>query len=90
MPENYGAWTYVFDRGRFAVTQEDEQACTWGYGTYVVTGDRVTWSFTDGGGISPNNTLNKPGELRLRLEPLPRHAHVTEIPGKVSPPGTSR
>jgi hypothetical protein len=47
VPENYGAWTYVFDRGRFVVTQEDEQACTWGYGTYVVEGDRVVWSFTD-------------------------------------------
>jgi TRAP-type transport system periplasmic protein len=63
VPENYGTWTYVFDRGRFAFTQEDEQACTWAYGTFAVKGKQVEWKFTDAGGISPNNALNKPGEF---------------------------
>lgn len=86
VPENYGAWTYVFDRGRFAITQEDEEACTWGYGTYVVTGDRVTWSFTNGGGISPNNALNKPGERFVFGWSLYRDMlTLTPVPGEISP-----
>jgi hypothetical protein len=63
VPENYGTWTYVFARGHFAITQEDKLACTWGYGTFKVTPDRVSWTFTDGGGITPNNATNKPGEF---------------------------
>ena len=54
IPENYGDWHYVLDRGRFAFTQEQDAACTWGYGTYEVIDDQVSWSFIDGGGIAPN------------------------------------
>jgi hypothetical protein len=61
-PENYGEYIFVFDRGRFAFTQHFKDACTWGYGTYVVAGRRVAWSFLNGGGIAPNNAFNKPGE----------------------------
>jgi TRAP-type transport system periplasmic protein len=63
VPENYGTWTLVLDRGRFAITQEDAQACTWGYGTFAVKGNRMDWLFTDGGGIAPDNAANKPGEF---------------------------
>jgi TRAP-type transport system periplasmic protein len=62
VPENYGAWTLVLDRGHFAITQEDSRACTWGYGTFTIKGDRIEWLFTDGGGIAPDNSGNKPGE----------------------------
>ncbi|MDQ6778801.1 MAG: TRAP transporter substrate-binding protein DctP [Actinomycetota bacterium] len=61
-PSNYGTWIYVFDRGQFAITQDNQQACTWGYGTFSVTGNHVHWLFTDGGGFSPDNAVNKPGE----------------------------
>jgi len=37
-PENYGTYTIVIDRGRFAFTQETRPACIWGYGTF--TGSR--------------------------------------------------
>ena len=37
-PDNYGAYTIVIDRGRFAFTQETRPACIWGYGTF--TGSR--------------------------------------------------
>jgi TRAP-type C4-dicarboxylate transport system substrate-binding protein len=60
--ENWGHWVFVFDRGRFADTQANAQACTWGYGTFTVSGHRTTWSFIDGGGDAPNNAQNKPGE----------------------------
>ena len=63
VPENYGTWTFVIDRGRFAFTQENRQACTWAYGSLTVTGDRFEQLVTDGGGIAPNGAANKPGEL---------------------------
>jgi hypothetical protein len=63
VPENYGMWTLVLDRGRFAVTQEDSQACTWGYGTFTIKGNRIEWLFANGGGIAPDNAINKPGEF---------------------------
>jgi TRAP-type C4-dicarboxylate transport system substrate-binding protein len=63
IPENYGTWTYVLDRGRFADTQESEGACTWGYGKFTVTGHETAWTFIEGGGIAPNRAYNKPGEF---------------------------
>ncbi len=48
IPENYGTAIYVLDRARFAFTQENKDACIWGYGTFVVKGDQVEWRFTDG------------------------------------------
>jgi TRAP-type transport system periplasmic protein len=89
VPENYGTSTFVFDRGRFASTQEDKQACTWGYGTFAVKGNRVEWSFTDGGGIAPNNALNKPGEFFVFGWSLYRDTlTLTAVPGAVSPEPT--
>ena len=32
-PENWGHWVFVFDRGRFAITQENKPSCTWGSGS---------------------------------------------------------
>jgi TRAP-type transport system periplasmic protein len=63
VPENYGTYTIVVDGGRFAFTQEDAQACTWGYGTIAVKGYEFEWLFTDGGGIAPDGAANKPGEF---------------------------
>ena len=62
VPENYGAWTLVLDRGHFVFTQEDQLACTWGYGTFSVRGNKIEWLVTNGGGIAPDNATNKPGE----------------------------
>jgi TRAP-type C4-dicarboxylate transport system substrate-binding protein len=61
--ENYGEFRFFFDRGHFAFTQHQSPACTWGYGTFTVTGDKVEISFIDGGGTAPNNGGNKPGEV---------------------------
>jgi TRAP-type C4-dicarboxylate transport system substrate-binding protein len=61
-PENWGTWIFVFERGRFAFTQENAAACTWGYGTYTVSGQRVAWTFVDGGGIAPTGAFNRLGE----------------------------
>jgi hypothetical protein len=63
IPENYGTFTLVIDRGRFAVTQENTLACTWEYGTFTVRGDRFEELATAGGGIPPGGPFVKPGEL---------------------------
>ena len=55
-----GDWIYVFDRGRFAITQENSEACTWGYGTFSVAASQMTWTFTDGGGETPDGGRTSP------------------------------
>ena len=62
VPENYGHFLYVFDRGHFALSQESELACTWEYGNYTVDGDHVTVTMIDGGGLAPSGAKAKPGE----------------------------
>ena len=64
--ENLGAMVFVIDRDHFADTQIYNgvygEACTWGYGTVDVTSRTLTLTFSDGGGLAPNNATNKPGE----------------------------
>jgi TRAP-type transport system periplasmic protein len=87
VPENYGTYTVVIDRGRFAFTQEDKQACTWGYGTFTVKGDRFEQLFTDGGGIAPNGATNKPGEFfTFRWSLYRGMLTLYPVKGAVSPP----
>jgi len=86
VPENYGAWTLVLDRGHFAVTQEDQQACTWGFGTFTVKGDRFEWLVTDGGGIAPDGATDKPGEFWIFRWSLYRGVlSLSPVAGAVSP-----
>jgi TRAP-type transport system periplasmic protein len=63
VPENYGTFTFVIDRGRFAQTQENMLACTWSYGAITAKGDRLEQLFKDGGGIAPTGSNNKAGEF---------------------------
>ena len=63
VPENYGSWVFVFRAGRFAFTEEYQDACSWGYGTLAVKGAQMEWTIIDSGGIAPNNAYNKPGEF---------------------------
>jgi hypothetical protein len=62
VPENYGTFVRVFDRGRWALTQHSRTSCYWGYGRYSINGNRVHFVVTDGGGITPTNAGAKPGE----------------------------
>jgi TRAP-type C4-dicarboxylate transport system substrate-binding protein len=86
VPENYGTVTFVFDRGRFAQTQENKLACTWGYGTFAIRGNKFEWLYSDGGGIAPTGSTNKPGELAVWRWSLYRD-EVTLVP-VVSGPAT--
>jgi TRAP-type C4-dicarboxylate transport system substrate-binding protein len=63
VPENYGTFTIVIDRGRFAFTNESRRACIWAYGTFTVHGNQFEQLFSDGGGIAPTGAANRPGEL---------------------------
>lgn len=84
--ENWGHWIFVFDRGRFAITQQNATSCTWGYGVYAVKGEVTTWEFTDGGGEAPNRATNKPGEkFSYRLSLYRDTATLSPVPGAISP-----
>ena len=86
LDENWGHWILVFDRGRFAITQENKTSCTWGYGTFSVDGDTTTWRFTDGGGEAPNDATNKAGEqFSYRLSIFRDSATLSPVKGAVSP-----
>jgi TRAP-type C4-dicarboxylate transport system substrate-binding protein len=70
VPENFGTFERVFDRGRWALTQHSPKSCYWAYGRFALDGPRVTFTVTDGGGLTPTNAGAKPGEsvaLRWRL-----------------------
>jgi hypothetical protein len=85
-PENCGTWTFYFDRGRFAVTQENGAACTWAYGTFRVSGDEVEILYTDGGGLAPTSAANKPGEeFVFRWSVYKDRTTLSPVPGKISP-----
>lgn len=63
VPENYGHWVYVLDRGRLAYSQEDSAACTWAYGNVTLDRRTLHWTILDGGYTrAPNLAYNKPGE----------------------------
>jgi TRAP-type C4-dicarboxylate transport system substrate-binding protein len=84
--ENYGHWVYVVDRGRFAFSQENGPACTWGYGTWKVRGATVEWLVTDGGGEAPTGAENKPGErFVFGWSRFRDTLTLTAVPGEISP-----
>jgi len=86
VPENYGHWIFVFRGSHFAITQEYRNACTWGYGKLNVKGAQMEWTFTDGGGIAPDNAQNKPGEFFVFGWSLYRGTlTLTPVPGAISP-----
>jgi hypothetical protein len=85
-PENLGHFVFAFDRGRFANTQRYKNACTWVYGKYTVAGHTMRWLVTAGGGIAPNNTVNKPGEdFKFTWSRYRDTVSVGPVKGAISP-----
>ena len=61
--ENWGTWTLVLDRGRFAFTREGGQACTWAYGALgLEQGNVMDWTVIDGGGAGLGAAANRPSD----------------------------
>jgi TRAP-type C4-dicarboxylate transport system substrate-binding protein len=93
VPENWGTSTFALDSGRFAFTTESPDACVWAYGSYAVEGKVVEWTVEDGGGISPNEFTNEPGDLytfgwsryRDRLALSPVRGAISPEPMRVKP-----
>jgi hypothetical protein len=86
VPGNYGAWTLVLDRGHFAITQQDQRACTWAYGTFTVRGNKMEWLVTSGGGIAPSGPINMQGEDFLFCWSLYRGVlTLSPVKGAISP-----
>jgi len=61
--ENYGAFRWVLDGGRFEMTQKNGASDRWAKGTYVVRGDVVEFTVEDNGGVAPNDAHERPGEV---------------------------
>jgi TRAP-type C4-dicarboxylate transport system substrate-binding protein len=88
LPENWGRQTFALRAGRFAFTNENRQACIWGYGTYIVKDDVVEWRFEAGGGDSPTDSTNRPGEVfKYRWSRYRDRLTFRALKGAISPPG---
>ena len=58
---NTGTYTWTFADGKFLESQANGSTQTWGNGTYVVDGDRLTMTYTDGGGSGPESISHMHG-----------------------------
>jgi TRAP-type C4-dicarboxylate transport system substrate-binding protein len=93
IPENWGEFIFAFRDGRFALTTESEAACIWAYGSYSVDGHTVELRIEDGGGETPQDAANTPGEVfvydwsryRDQLELAPVEGEVSPEPFRVEP-----
>lgn len=84
-PGNVGAFTFVFDRGRFAETVENPQTCIWGDGTVKVAGSEISLLYSEGGGTPPGGA-NSPGEqFTLEWSVYRDSLTMRRVPGAVSP-----
>jgi TRAP-type transport system periplasmic protein len=80
VPENYGSFEMVLDRGRFTQQQPEGNSAA---GTYTVVGDTVTLTFTRGSG---GENTNRPGEVfDFRWSLYRDQLTLAPIEGKVSP-----
>ena len=85
-PENWGSQTFAMVSGRFAFTNENREACIWGYGRYAVKGDILELSFEDGGGDAPTDAANRPGEFfKLHWSRYRDQLTLKPVKGAISP-----
>jgi hypothetical protein len=62
-PDNYDIWVYVFDRDRFAFTQESRGAGSWGYCKLTMWEHKMRWLFRDGDESAGTGATKRPNEL---------------------------
>ena len=87
VPENYGTWRWVLDRGRFVYDHRNGVAREHATGTYNVTGDIFVFTIKKASGVYPTRTAGKPGEqFHYRWSLYRDELTLKPVPGKVSPP----
>jgi hypothetical protein len=62
---DWGTWTLALAGSRFALTRENDRACTWAYGALALAGPRMRLTVIDAGGFTPAPPA-EPGD-RYRL-----------------------
>ena len=62
VPGNWGHWVLVVQGGRFALSQENESACTWGAGRWRMDDEIVRLTMETGGSAKPDDHGWRPGE----------------------------
>jgi len=62
---DWGTWTLALAGSRYALTRENDQACTWVYGALLLAGKRMRLTVIDAGGYTPE-PATEPGD-RFRL-----------------------
>lgn len=59
----WGTWTLVLHHGRFAVTQDGDQACAWAYGALRLgRGNQMSWRVIDAGALPAGAAANEPND----------------------------
>jgi TRAP-type C4-dicarboxylate transport system substrate-binding protein len=58
---NTGRYIWTFAGGKFLESQSNGPTQTWGDGTYVVDGDKLTMTYTNGGGSGPGSLSHMHG-----------------------------
>jgi TRAP-type C4-dicarboxylate transport system substrate-binding protein len=71
LPEAYGSWQLVLDRGRFRFTQRSDHADWIAHGRVRLSGGRMTWAVDDALDVGPHGTpdgipLRRGETLRFR------------------------
>jgi hypothetical protein len=59
--DNWGTWTLVLDGSRFAFTRENDEACTWAYGTLALKRNVMDWTVVDAT-FESKGAANEPGD----------------------------
>ncbi|HVF79099.1 MAG TPA: TRAP transporter substrate-binding protein DctP, partial [Solirubrobacteraceae bacterium] len=86
VPENYGSWTWVLDRGRFTYTQRNGQARENASGSYTVAGAIFTLTIQRASGVYPTGAAAKPGEqFAYRWSRYRDQLTLGPVKGKISP-----
>jgi TRAP-type C4-dicarboxylate transport system substrate-binding protein len=66
LPEEYGSWQIVLDRGRFRFTERSDQTHWFADGLVRVSGDEMNWTVAVADGSAPDGVPLRNGE-RLRF-----------------------
>jgi TRAP-type C4-dicarboxylate transport system substrate-binding protein len=67
LPEEYGSWQIVLDRGRFRLTERSDQADWFAQGVVRVSGDEMTWTVAGADGNRAPDGVPLRGGERLRF-----------------------